>query len=216
MGFLSFTSTTTKTIDKSELIYNAIKQISLYEIKVGYPSEYKDREVMASDQLRRGGVHLTNPQIAYIMEYGDTKLNIPPRPSLIPGVDNAIPQILRYLGPALRAVINRQSPLDTFIDIGRIARNSARQQILFGDHEELAPATLFHRKEAGITLTIPLIETGRMRNALSYMVDLAGYRVYLSPKVREIVPASNAITKGMSPATQRLNLMRKVARNRIA
>ena len=53
-------------------------------------------------------------------------------------------------------VINAQSPIDNFIDMGRTARNIVRSEILFGNHRPLAKATIAHRKEAGISLTIPL------------------------------------------------------------
>ena len=216
MPLFTTTVTVTKTIDKQALIQKALDDLALYEIKIGFPVEYKQRELVASDLLRRSGVNLTNPQIAYIVENGDTKLNIPPRPFMIPGIEAALSQLSRMYGPVIRAVINKDSPVDGLIDIGRVGRNSIRNYLLFGDHKALAPATIYMREHSGITLTIPLIETGRMRNALSYMIDLAGHRVYLSPKVREIIPASNVVTKGSNEAVQKFNLMRKVARNRIA
>ena len=113
-------------------------------------------------------------------------------------------------------VINAQSPIDNFIDMGRTARNIVRSEILFGNHRPLAKATIAHRKEAGISLTIPLIESGRMRNALSYMIDLAGHRIFISDKVREIIPAGSNVIPGTSEIHQRLLLRRKVAKNWIA
>jgi hypothetical protein len=189
------------TIDKMSLIRSALSELEQYQVKIGYPYEYREREVMATDELRREGVTATNPELAYINEYGDPALNIPPRPTLIPGIYSAMPTIIRLLGPAIREVLTKGSPRDSLIIMGRTGRNAVRAYILFGAVRGLAGATLWYRLRAGISLTTPLIETGRMRNALSYMIDRNNQRVFLSDKLREILPAS--------PQT----LLRRVGRN---
>jgi len=191
------------TIDNTKMVYDAIQDLCEYEVKIGFPKEYRKRHVMASDELRRHGVHLDNPQIAYILEHGDTKLNIPRRPFLVPGVESVMPKIIPLLGPAIREVLAKGIPRDALINMGRTARNGVRWYILFGNHKPLRPATITARKLAGITLTIPLIETGRLRNALSFMIDKNGNRLHLSAKLHEVLPAG--------PNT----LMRKVGKNLI-
>lgn len=203
MKTISMSVSSECTIDNSKMVYAAINELCQYEVQVGFPKEYSKRHLMASDELRRGGIKLTNPQIAYILEQGDTKLNIPRRPFLVPGVERAIPKLIPLLGPAVREILAKGIPRDSLIKVGRAARNSVRWYILFGNHKPLAAATIRYRKQAGIELKTPLIETGRLRNALSYMVSMNGQRVYLSPQIRETLPASPD------------NLMRKVGKNLI-
>lgn len=191
----------TVTIDRTKMIRDALGDLEEYEVKIGYPKEYADREVMASDALRRGGVHLTNPQIAYINERGDPGMNIPARPTLIPGVVTAMPQIIKLLGKAIRVTLVHGSPRDALIEMGRTGRNGVRRYMLFSQVRALKPITIIYRQRAGITLTTPLIETGRMRNALSYMIDRNGQRLFLSGKLRETLPIT---TK---------SLMRHIGRN---
>lgn len=193
--------TTSKTIDNSKLVYNAIKTLTQYEVKIGLPKEYAERESVASDEARRGGVFLTNAEIAFINEYGEPGLNIPARPFLVPGIYKVMPQIIRLIGPAIREILSKQDPRDSLIKVGRTGRNGVRDFLLFGSIQPLAHATIQYRKDAGIDHNTPLIETGRMRNALSYMIDFEGQRVFISDKIREKVPVDGK------------NLMRKVGRN---
>ena len=134
------------TIDNTKMVFDAIRELCEYEVKIGFPKEYRKRHVMASDELRRHGVHLDNPQIAYIMEHGDTKLNIPRRPFLVPGVERTLPQIIPLLGPAIREVLAKGIPRDALIKMGRTARNGVRWYILFGNHKPLKQTTIIAAK----------------------------------------------------------------------
>jgi hypothetical protein len=179
---------TVKT-DNSERVLRALKELSGKEVLVGFPQ---------STAARDDGP-INNAAIAYVMENGSPEHNVPARPFLVPGVRRVLPQALAQVGKAVVALVdgNRGKADEALNAAGIIAMNSARREIGSNIPPPLKPSTIRGRKYArgtksrrdsenkylalvkgGMTPSsaqsatgiIALINTGQLRNALTYVV----------------------------------------------
>ena len=78
------------TIDKVEDVLRAVKTLTRQQILVGVPSENAERQ----DDPGAKPSPINNAQLAYVQEFGSPAQNIPARPFLIPGVEDAMPKLL--------------------------------------------------------------------------------------------------------------------------
>lgn len=118
----------------------------------------------------------SNALIGYIMEFGDPDKNIPPRPSLLPGIERVEDRISTAMRGAGRAALEgRTEELEQrFVAIGTLAANSVRAQVTDGDHQPLAPKTLAKRRARGRTGVKPLLDTGQFRRSFTYVIRKRG------------------------------------------
>jgi hypothetical protein len=151
--------------DKVSDTLGAISALSGKAVQVGYPRD-GGRRKMSDD--------LSNASLAYLHEFGSAAKNIEARPFLIPGVRKAHDKI----GSALESTIkNLFSPgaLDKGLNIaGLAAQNSVKATITKGEgFKALSEETLKDRRSAGFKGTKPLIRTGQLRNAVTYVIKTA-------------------------------------------
>lgn len=174
--------------DDVAAVLAAINHLVGQEVLVGIP---------ASEAERDGS--LSNAQLGYIHEYGSPSANIPARPFLEPGVSDQAPSIGNHLEKAARAAMKGDAGrVDAELGAaGMVAQAGARHRITSGEFEPLSPETIRRRRlnrktksirpeerkylqmiadgkspaeaqsEAGIR---PLINTGQLRNSLTYVV----------------------------------------------
>ncbi|MGG6461402.1 hypothetical protein [Solilutibacter silvestris] len=149
--------------DNVEHVLRQIKALAKNEVLIGIPDETAGRQT---------GDAITNAAIGYIQETGSPINNIPARPFLVPGVEASLPvvekslkhgakQVLRGIGGAIDKALNKS---------GLQAQNSVRATINSGIDPALAESTLAARKRRGRTGTKPLIDTGQLRNAITYVI----------------------------------------------
>lgn len=107
---------------------------------------------------------------------GPHSITIPARPFMSPGVEEALPQIVKRMRSGATRALNgdRQAASQTLEAVGLIAQTAIRKRIASGDFVPLAPATLEARRRRGRTGTRPLIDTGQMRNAITYVIRRRG------------------------------------------
>lgn len=131
-----------------------------------------------------------NAALAYIHNFGAPEANIPARPFLVPGIQDAIPRLHTPLKQAAIATLNRR-PADVMKAlhaVGLICQNAVRRKITIGPFVPLAPSTVKgrmakhpHRKAASASDMKPLIDTGRLRQAQTYAIEAHGQEVYTNP-----------------------------------
>lgn len=148
------------------------------EVLVGVPADKTNRD----DEM-------TNAGLAYIHDNGSPAANIPARPFMRPGIAAAKSDIIRKMKQGAKKVLKGNSD-DTLTMVGLIAQSAIRAKINEGIPPPLADSTLkgrirqrqaikgakaelAHRKAggaAGLGLAKPLIQTGQLRNSISFVI----------------------------------------------
>lgn len=153
------------TADHLQDVVKAIHRLTGQEILVGVPQ---------ANTARRNddNTSITNAEIGYIMETGSPAMNIPARPFLVPGVEAVQKDVTKQLEKAAHAALDStQDQVErSFHAAGMVAQNGVRHQINDGDFQPLAEATLAARRARGRTGTKPLIDTGQLRNSVTYVI----------------------------------------------
>jgi len=130
------------------------------EVLVGIPQE---------QNASHGGV--TNAELLYIHSNGSPVNNIPARPTIEPGIDDpkARPMLQTLLGDAAKAAItgNIAAAKVAQMKAGMLAVNSAKA--VFGS-ASLAPLKLSTIKRRKKHSAAPLVNTGALRNAVTYVI----------------------------------------------
>lgn len=151
------------TVDKMASVIKAINELGAKDVLVGIPEGCTDR---------KSGDPATNALIGYVQEFGSPANNIPARPFLIPGVqDIQKPAADRLKVAAQRALSGDLSQAEKQLHAaGLIGQNSARAKINSNIQPKLSERTLAARRARGVTRENTLIDTGQLRNAITYVI----------------------------------------------
>lgn len=149
--------------DNVAKVLAAIQRLTAREVLVGIPATKAERE---------DGEPINNAQLGYIHEFGAPASNIPARPFLVPGVAEKQPAIAARLQKAAKAAMDgNNTVLESELNAaGLLGQNGAREQINNGPHEPLSERTLAARRARGREGDKPLIDTGQLRNSLTYVI----------------------------------------------
>lgn len=155
-----------KKKDLTPVLLKSVKLLTERQVLVGVPDVKADREDKG----------INNAALAYIHDQGSPAQNIPARPFLGPGIKDAKLEIQRRLEQvakiALRGAI-RQDIERGLSAVGMTAQSAVRNRITKGPFAVLKPATLAARRRRGRRGTKPLIDTGQLRNSITYVVRKA-------------------------------------------
>jgi hypothetical protein len=153
----------TITKDRLPELLKIMEAITKKQVLIGIPD----------DSDRTDGSLETNAQIAYVHEFGSPAANVPPRPFLIPGVQAVQDKVATQLGKGAGAALdgNANAASQSLIAAGLTAQNSVKNEITQGSFAPLAASTLAARKARGFAGERPLVETGSMRNAITFVVE---------------------------------------------
>lgn len=152
-----------KVRDNADALMKAVKALRSEQVLVGVP---------AKDAARTDGEPINNAALAYIHNYGSPAANIPARPFMEPGIQDAKDDITAELKDAARSAIEGdiKEVEKHLTNAGITAKNSIQNKIITGDFVPLAPATIAARQRAGIASDKPLIRTGGMVGAIDYVL----------------------------------------------
>lgn len=156
------------TTDHLSEVLASIRTLARNEVMIGIPGENSERD--DEDQP------ITNPEIGYIQEFGSPINNIPPRPFLIPGVASISDKVADVLGRGAKSALGGDTDAAerAMLKAGLIGQAAVRHEITTGDFVPLSERTLEARKSRGVTRTSPLIDTGQLRNSITYVVRPKG------------------------------------------
>lgn len=159
-----------EVIDNSEEIYEAIKELTSSEVLVGVPAGEAEREAQASDIKDAVGQPINNAALAYIHDRGAPEANIPARPFMEPGIEGEQENIEKRLSNAAKAALegNVRSVENNMSAAGMVAAAGIKRKITEGIPPPLAASTISKRRSRGFMGTKPLIETGQLRNSITY------------------------------------------------
>lgn len=151
-------------IDRLDEVLKSISRLVQKEVLVGVPDSTAGRK----DE----GEPLSNAEIGYIMENGSPANNIPARPHLVPGVQDARPKFEPQLQKGVEAALDGDlEKVDRSLNrAGLVAQNSVRAKINSNIPPKLADSTLAARRRRGVTRENTLVDTGQYRNAITYVV----------------------------------------------
>jgi len=151
--------------DDVPLLLQAIEDLTRQQVLVGIPGD---------SEARKDSKDPSNALIGCWMEFGVPSANIPARPFLVPGVNEALPEIVKRLETGARKAltfpIDPNAGMVTLNEVGLIAQRTVRSYINQGVPPPLAASTLRARRAAGRTGTKPLISTGQLRNSVTYVI----------------------------------------------
>lgn len=152
-----------KTIDNFAKLAEGVALLGRLHPMVGIPED---------DSTRKDGDTITNAALLYIHENGAAEVGIPARPTMRPGIKNAMPEIERRLKLAGQAALDGkpQSVRNQMAAAGQAGASSVKRMINSNVGPPLKPSTLAARKRRGVKRTNTLVDTGQMRNAVTYVV----------------------------------------------
>jgi hypothetical protein len=163
------------TKDKATYVLSAIKNLENAAVYVGFPAASDTRLGLnpgkdARDAGPKGTAGPSNALIAYWMENGTE--HIPPRPFLKPGIKAAQKKISMWLERAGQASLDGKPEMvmKSLMAAGLVAQSSVRAKIVEGPFVPLAKSTLAARRRAGFMGTKPLLRSGQLRQAVSFVI----------------------------------------------
>lgn len=150
-------------IDRADQVAEAIRALGSERVMVGIPS---DRAA------RKDGEPINNAALGYIHENGAPEVRIPPRPWLVPGTQSVQPEIIKRLKGAAQTALegDPKAVHRSLLALGLVVVSAVRKYITTGPFIPLSPVTLAKRKARGFKGTRPLIETGQLRNAVTFVI----------------------------------------------
>lgn len=171
----------TVTTDKLAQVMTTMAQLVKKDVLVGIPDSAPER---------KEDTPLSNAQIGYILDNGSPKANIPPRPFLVPGVENVQPEIVEdFRGGAKAALDGNAAGVErSLVRAGLRAQNAVREKIQDGPFVPLSEVTLRNRarrgrkgareeldrraagEDPGTSTAKPLLDTGQLRNSVTFVV----------------------------------------------
>ncbi|MCA8145470.1 hypothetical protein [Burkholderia vietnamiensis] len=155
-------------IDRLDEVLKSISGLVQKEVLVGVPDSTAGRK----DE----GEPLSNAEIGYILERGSPANNIPERPHLVPGVQDARPKFEPQLQKGVEAALDGdlEKVNRSLNRAGLVAQNSVRAKINSNIPPKLADSTLAARRRRGVTRENTLVDTGQYRNAITYVIRKKG------------------------------------------
>ncbi len=127
------------TKDNLDAVLKSISSLVQKQVLVGVPDSTAGR--------KDDGEPISNAEIGYIMETGSPANNVPARPHLVPGVEDALPRVTAQLRRGVSAALNGN--LDkveqALGSAGTLSVSSVRLRIRNNIPPPLAPSTVANR-----------------------------------------------------------------------
>ena len=157
------------SVDNSRLLTAAMQTLEQNQVLVGIPAEKAPR---TSEEAKAMGAKMNNAAIAYVHNFGNPALNIPQRQFLEPGIKDANAGIVVRMTKAAQGALDGQPDvvMNNLNAVGIIAASSVKMKISSNIPPPLAASTLAARRRRGRTGTRTLIDTGQLRNSISYVI----------------------------------------------
>lgn len=177
---------TVKT-DKMKKILEDLQALGDAQVLVGVPAASSINERKPVGEEKRDSSNVTNAFLAYIHDNGSPVAGIPAREFMRPGIRKVQNKISKLLSSAARAFLDKNEG-EAFKELtraGLVASSSIKEVINDGEgFEPLKRGTLLGRvrsrkylkklpkdqKEEVMASFHPLVWTGQLRNAITYVV----------------------------------------------
>jgi phage gpG-like protein len=150
-------------VDRTSDVQKSIRELTKLQVLVGVPAKNAGRQENGP---------ATNAMLAFVHNYGSPAQNIPARPFMEPGIRETKDPVADRMARAAQASLDgRKDDINrNLIGAGLIATNGIKAKITSGPFKALKPATIAARKRRGRTGTKPLLDTGQLRNSITFVV----------------------------------------------
>lgn len=177
-----------QSADRLPQLMKNVHDLTRKVVLVGVPDERAQRE--AGDEGEQGPVN--NATLAFIHQNGSPAANIPPRPFMTEGAkfgqDKITAGLKRIGDAALDPKTTTEKLNQLYGRLGQDAASAIKRKLTLGPWHELADSTKAFRRRIGKRLDMkPLIFTGQLRAAITWVVRVAGSdrNQLIGPKERE-------------------------------
>lgn len=153
-----------KIKDNFPVLKKLAAQMTLKSVFVGVP---------ANTSEPREGDPINNATLAYIHQNGSPANNIPARPFMTIGMDEAKEPATKQMENAAKKFFKSRDINDIQQGLGKagfVAENAIKRAVNSNIQPALAPATLKARQRRGRTGTNTLVDTGALRNSIRYVI----------------------------------------------
>lgn len=103
----------------------------------------------------------------YVHEHGSPLFKTPPRPVLVPAMDNSKDKVAEQLKLAFQAVLDGSNVLNELSKVGMLGQDIARKWFTDPDNKWEANSPLTIKKKGS---NKPLIDTGALRESITYVI----------------------------------------------
>ena len=170
------------TSDHAADLYRAVQRLTRCDVLVGVPEDKTERKDTGEP---------TNAMLAYLNNFGSPAQKIPAREFMYSGIHEAEERIAAAFRRAGRKTLAGGDPEIELNDVGLAAQNGIKRKITEGPFQPLADSTIYARahrkkgrrkgaieylalkaegKDPPEDLVRPLIDSGQMRRAISFVV----------------------------------------------
>lgn len=151
------------TADMMPELEKALKELQSQSVYAGFPE---------GEDPREGDDPINNATLGYIHNGGAPEANIPARPFMVEGIEQAEASIVAGMELAGASILDgdMQTADKALHAVGMAAQDGIKGKLNDGPFDPLAESTLKARERRGVERTNPLIDTGQMRNAVSYAI----------------------------------------------
>ena len=174
---------------KPEELAQKIARAARTEVLVGIPRS----------TAMRPGDEISNAEIAYINEHGDPARRIPPRPFMEPGLQRCRDKVSTVMAEGVQQIAQSGSLRPAAERVGLICQASIRGVFVDNDWKPLSPRTIMARAQRTVSKRKgfdeksttqqrtmlakelarrandrPLIDTGALRQSITYVVTEGG------------------------------------------
>ena len=158
----------TVTEDRVADVLRAVQELTGTRVLAGIPASGAAREPEPGEKSAPN-----NALLGYLAEFGEPARNVPARPHLLPGIESVMPDIIQRMKAAGQAALSgkKTAVQAQFTAVGLLAQNGIRAYITDATFAPLAPRTLEQRKRRGRTGDKPLLDTGQLRRAYTYVIE---------------------------------------------
>ena len=135
------------------------------------PKKYVVVGIPASEDSRQDGT-INNAALGHIHENGSPVRNIPPRPTLVPGVRSVAGQCAAILRSGLEVGLTEPEKVEGSLNkAGLVAQTAVKKRITSSEGlQPLAAETIRARQRKGAMGERPLLRTGQFLNAFTYEI----------------------------------------------
>lgn len=157
------------TVDRVAAVLKNLNALTISKVYAGIPASKTTRQ-------ETEGQPINNATLMYIHENGAPEVGIPARPVVVPAINSIRDDVVNEMRKGAQAALGgSKSAIDTMNNrIGLMAQNAMRKRITDGPFIPLKEKTLAARRSRGRTGTKPLIDTGQLRRALTYVIRTKG------------------------------------------
>jgi len=150
--------------DGFKAIEAALKELESTQVLVGIPED---------ESMRQDG-QISNAALMYIHTNGSPMQGIPARPVIEPALEDSKEQHGKLMGEAVKAAMNGNVTLmHEYLEKAGLAGQSAAKNWFTNPNNGFAPLnpeTAKRKEKKGATIERPLIDTGALMNAITYVM----------------------------------------------